>query len=148
MIIRRITSRWRMGASILALAGLLAISLTMPIPAVPDDGVARVRGVVEARLPGWSVERVARTWEGAYSVVALCAGRQVGFQYVPGHGLTAEDAWLQPSDPFSRERLETTSDHWRYLLWYSDPAMLDSLSCSDEIAGAPRSSTTDSSEFD
>jgi hypothetical protein len=132
---------------LLALGGLLAVTMTVPIPALPDDGEARVREVVHARLPGWIVERVQRSWEGAYSVVAVCAGRQLGFQYVPGHGLPSDDGWLQPSDPYSRERLEQTSDHWRYLLWYGEPAIIDSLSCADEIAGE-RSPTGDSSDFD
>ena len=134
-------------ARFLALAGLLAVSVVIPIPALPDDGEARVREVVHARLPGWTVDRVARSWEGAYSVVATCAGRQVGFQYVPGHGLPNRDAWLQPSDPYSRERLEETSDHWRHLLWYGEPAMMDSLSCQEEIAGG-RSPAGDTSDFD
>ena len=134
-------------ARFLALAGLLAVSVSIPIPALPDDGEEGVRAVVHARLPGWTVDRVARSWEGAYSVVATCAGRQVGFQYVPGHGLPSRDAWLQPSDPYSRERLAETSDHWRYLLWYGEPAMMDSLSCEEEIAGGRRPAA-DASGYD
>jgi hypothetical protein len=142
-----LSHRWRAGASFIALGAFLALSLSMPIPSAPDDGVARVRSLVEDRLPGWTVERVARTWEGAYSVVTMCAGREVGFQYVPGHGLPADDAWLQPSDPFSRERLVTVSDHWRHLVWYDDPAIMASLSCEEEIAGGP-ATTAETSDFD
>lgn len=126
---------WQAGASFVALAGVLAISMTVPIPRLPDGDQERVTRVVRERLPGWIVERVDRTWEGAYVVVAACAGRQIGFQYVPGHGLPARDAWLQPSDAYSRERLATISDHWRALVWYDDPAIVDSLSCRDELAG-------------
>jgi hypothetical protein len=139
--------RWQAGASFLALGAVLALSLTMPVPAVPYDGVARVRSLVQDRLPGWTVERVTRTWEGAFSVVTLCAGREIGFQYVPGHGLPPDDAWLQPSDPFSRERLAAVSDHWRHLVWYHDPAMKATLSCAEEIAGGPRN-PADSSTLD
>ena len=33
-----------------------------------------------------------------------CAGLELDFQYVPGHGLPSEDAWLHPSDAYARER--------------------------------------------
>lgn len=125
----------RTGASFVALAGVLALSLTIPIPSFPDRGEAAVVRVIGKRLPGWTVERINRSWEGAYSVVTVCAGRQVGFQYVPGHGLAPEDAWLQPTDLYSRERLASISDHWRHLVWYDEPAMVDSLSCQEELAG-------------
>ena len=89
---------WRAGAPFLALAGVLAFSLTVPIPTVPDDARAAVMHAVRTRLPGWRIERLDRSWEGAYTVVTLCAGREIGFQLVPGHGLPAEDAWIQPND--------------------------------------------------
>ncbi len=88
------------------------------------------------RLPGWTIQRLERSWEGAYTVVTLCAGRQIGFQLVPGHGLPADDAWIQPNDAYSRERLVGISDHWRYLVWYDDPALVSSLSCEEELAGS------------
>lgn len=131
--------RWRVGASFVALAGALALSLTLPIPALPDGGRTAVLHEVRARLPGWAVERLERSWEGAYTVITVCAGREVGFQFVPGHGLPAGNAWIQPNDAFSRERLTHVSDHWRYLVWYADPAIMSSLSCADEIAGGHRS---------
>ena len=130
----------RTGASFVALAGVLALSLTVPIPSSPDDGEAAVARVVEDRLPGWTVEHIKRSWEGAYSVVTTCAGRQMGFQYVPGHGLGPNNAWLQPNDLYSRERLATISDHWRHLVWYDDPAIVATLSCQDEIAGGNETS--------
>ena len=137
----------RTGATFAALAGVLAVSLTAPIPATPDDGRETVTRIVRERLPGWIVERVEPSWEGAYSVVTMCAGREMGFQYVPGHGLRPGDAWLQPSDAYSRERLSDISDHWRYLVWYDDPAMIDTLSCREELAGE-RPSAIDRSVYD
>jgi hypothetical protein len=138
---------WRTGATFVALAGVLAVSLTAPIPAMPDDGREAVTRIVRERLPGWIVERVDPSWEGAYIVVTMCAGREMGFQYVPGHGLGPDDAWLQPSDAYSRERLSEISDHWRYLVWYGDPAMIDTLSCREELAGE-RPSAIDPSVYD
>jgi len=127
--------RWRAGVPLVALAGVLALSLTVPIPAVSDDGRDTVVHEVRTRLPGWTIQRVARSWEGGYTVVTRCAGREVGFQLIPGHGLPAEDAWVQPNDAYSRERLAAVSDHWRYLVWYDDPAVMSSLSCEEELAG-------------
>ena len=127
----------RTGASFVAIAGVLSLSLTVPIPSLPDGGTAAVAEVVNRRLPGWTVDRIDRSWEGAYVVVTTCAGRQLGFQYVPGHGLGPGDAWLQPNDLDARERLASISDHWRYLVWYEDPALVDTLSCQEEIAGRP-----------
>ena len=137
----------RTGASFVALAGILAISLTVPIPSAPDGGEAAVASIVGKRLPGWTVERITRSWEGAYSVVTVCAGREMGFQYVPGHGLPPDNAWLQPSDPYTRERLATISDHWRHLVWYDDPAIMDTLSCQEELAGGGET-TLDRSVYD
>ena len=138
---------WRTGATFAALAGILALSLTVPIPAAPDDGRDTVTRIVRERLPGWIVERVDPSWEGAYTVVTMCAGRQMGFQYVPGHGLGPDDAWLQPNDPYTRERLSDISDHWRFLVWYHDPAMIDTLYCREELAGE-RPSSIDPSVYD
>jgi hypothetical protein len=126
---------WRTGASFVALAAVLALSLTVPIPSLPDVGEASVRRVVHERLPGWTVERVNRSWEGAFTVVTVCAGRQLGFQYVPGHGLPERNAWLRPNDDFARQRLASISDDWRDLVWYEDPAIVDTLSCQEELFG-------------
>ncbi|MGQ0609239.1 MAG: hypothetical protein ACT4OQ_12370 [Chloroflexota bacterium] len=135
MTILRI-ARWHPGASFLALAGVFALSMTIPIPSLPDGDRQAVMHEVRERLPGWSVARLDPSWEGAYTVVTLCAGREMGFQYVPGHGLPARDAWLQPNDEYTRERLLGLSDHWRHLVWYEDPALFNTLSCHEEIAGA------------
>ena len=133
---------WRAGASFLALAGAFALSLTVPIPSLPDDGREAVMQEVNERLPGWSIRRVERSWEGAFSIVTVCAGRELGFQFVPGHGLPAEDAWIQPNDAYSRERLRSVSDHWRYLIWYDDPALMNTFSCHEEIAGGEQTSSS------
>jgi hypothetical protein len=132
--------RWRAGTSLLALAGVFALSLSVPIPAVPDDGRRAVMSEVNERLPGWSIERTERSWEGAFSVVTVCAGREIGFQLVPGHGLSPEDAWLQPNDAYSRDRLREVSDHWRHLVWFEDPALMNTLSCNEELAGGDQTS--------
>ncbi len=132
--------RLRTGASFLALAGVFALSLSVPIPSPPDGGRESVLREVNERLPGWSVNRIERSWEGAYTVVTLCAGREVGFQFVPGHGLPAQNAWIQPNDAFSRDRLRSVSDHWRHLVWYENPALMNTLSCDEEIAGSRHTS--------
>ena len=128
--------RWRIGASFVALSAVLALSLTVPIPSLPDDGEATVTRIIHERLPGWTVERVNRSWEGAYSVVTVCAGRVLGFQYVPGHGLPERNAWLRPNDAYARERLASISDDWRDLVWYAEPAIVDTLSCQEELLGS------------
>jgi len=137
----------RTGASFIALAGVLSLSLTVPIPSLPDSGTAAVAEVINRRLPGWTVDRLDRSWEGAYAVVTTCAGRQLGFQYVPGHGLGPGDAWLQPNDLDARERLASISDHWRHLVWYDDPAIIDTLSCQEELVGG-RDASLDGGDYD
>ena len=114
-----------------SLAAAFLVALTAPIPALPDEGRAEVRDQVAGRLPGWSVHRIDPTWENAYAVVTSCAGREITFQYVPGHGLPRHDAWIQPNSSYARARLGATSDNARYLVWRGfrdDPA---SLSCSE-----------------
>lgn len=124
---------FRTGASFVALAGVLALSLTVPIPSLPDLGEASVVRVVRERLPGWTVEHIDRSWEGAFVVVTACADREMGFQIRPE--LSPDSAWLHPSDAFTRERLASVSDHWRHLVWYGDPAIAPTLSCEEELAG-------------
>jgi hypothetical protein len=124
----------RIGAAIGTLAVAFAASLWLPIPAAPDAARAQVIDAVDQRLPGWRVERVGPSWEGSYTVVASCAGRHIGFQLVRGHGLRPADAWLQPSDDYTRDRLEQVSDDGQYLIWYHDELSVPSLSCGEEIA--------------
>lgn len=130
----RISNRLRFGAGLSLLAGVLAASLWMPIPSTPDAARASVASQVRERLPGWRIERVEASWEGAHTVVTTCAERRLGFQFVPGHGLPPEDAWLRPSDAYARDLLADVSDHWRHLIWYSEPALHNRHSCSEELA--------------
>jgi hypothetical protein len=129
--------RPRLGAALTLAAASLAAALWLPIPAAPDAARETVLAHVERRLPGWYVDRLDPSWEGGYTVVTSCAGRTLSFQYVPGHGLPREDAWLQPSDEFARERLRLASDHRRYLIWFADPERRGSLSCAEELARHP-----------
>jgi hypothetical protein len=128
----RTLGRGALAIALLAAAFLFA--LTVPIPAFPDAGRDQVRAEVADRLPGWSVQRIDRSWENAYAVVTSCAGRELAFQFVPGHGLPREDAWIQPHNSYARARLAATSDHGRYIVWRAqreDPA---SMVCSEDLA--------------
>lgn len=127
-------SRWRPPAVLAILLATFGAALIVPIPVVPDIGRAAVHAEVRERLPGWTIQRVEPSWEGGYTVVTNCAGNQVGFQFVPGHGLPGRDAWLHPSNQYARDRLSSVSDHWRYLLWRSDPVDPEELSCHAELA--------------
>ena len=138
---------FRTGASFVALAGVLALSLTVPIPSLPDEGEASVVRIVRERLPGWTVQDVERSWEGAFAVVTTCADREMGFQYRPGNGLSRDAAWLHPRDGYARERLASISDHWRHLVWYGDPAIVPTLSCEEELAGGSETAA-ERSEYD
>lgn len=128
------TTRLRRLAAGLALVAAFATALWIPIPPIADAGRSVVMRDLEMRLPGWHVERVEPSWEGAYSIVTSCAGRRLGFQFVPGHGLPATDAWLQPSNDYTREQLDRLSDHSRYLIWYDDPVLAITLPCSAQVA--------------
>ena len=121
-------------AALLALAAIAAGALLAPIPAVGNAGESAVATQVEQRLPGWHLVRASESWESAFTVVAECAGRLVGFQYVPEHGLPPGDAWLQPDDQFSRSRLAEVTDSRRYLVWRQRPRTDDALSCREEVA--------------
>jgi len=124
----------RTGIVVASLVAAFAIALIIPIPSMPDVGRAAVRAEVGERLPGWRIQRLDPSWEGAYTVVTRCAGKEVSFQFVPGHGLPSEDAWIQPSNDYARARLSRLSDHWRYLLWRARPTSPAALSCADELA--------------
>jgi len=117
-----------------SLAALFLVALSAPIPAVPDAGRAAVRAEVRDRLPGWQVSRLDPSWEGAYTVVTTCAGREVSFQFVPGHGLPENDAWIQPTNRYARARLAVTSDHRQYLLWREGELDPSTLACVEEVA--------------
>ena len=128
------TKRWRGPAALAALAAAFLTALFMPIPALPDVGRAAVEDEVSSRLPGWTIQRLQPSWEGAYTIVTSCAGKEVSFQFVPGHGLPGDDAWLVPSDDYTRSRLTAVSDHYRYLLWRTGPRHPERLSCVEELA--------------
>ena len=124
----------RAGIALGSLAALFLTALTVPIPAAPDSGRAAVRAEVGDRLPGWTVSRLNRSWEGAYTVVTRCADREVSFQFVPGHGLPSDDAWIQPTNRYARARLAVTSDNRRYLLWRDDELSYRSVECVEQVA--------------
>ena len=116
------------------LAAAFAAALWGPIPVLPDAGRDATITRLAQRLPGWEVERLAPSWEGATTVVTSCAGREIGFQLVPGHGLSPGSAWLVPDDPYSRQRLTDASDNRRYLVWHPEGERADALPCDDELA--------------
>jgi hypothetical protein len=123
------------GALIIAsLAGAFLVALIAPIPTLPDAGRAEVRAEVADRLPGWSVQRLEPSWENAYVVVTSCAGRDLAFQFIPGHGLPRDDAWIHPHNSFARARLNATSDHARYLVWRGQQPDPSSMGCSENLA--------------
>jgi hypothetical protein len=123
------------GAIVIAsLAAVFLVALTVPIPTLPDAARAQVRGEVADRLPGWSVERIDPSWENAYVVVTSCAGRELAFQFVPGHGLPRDDAWIQPHNAFARARLSATSDHERYLVWRGEKLNPSRMGCTENLA--------------
>lgn len=124
----------RAGIVAVALAATFTIAYLAPIPRLPDGARAEVSHEVHTRLPGWTIQKLDPSWEGAYTVVTSCAGKRVSFQFVPGHGLPPDDAWLHPSNAYARQRLAELSDHWRYLVWYDQPQRGTSLSCEEELA--------------
>jgi hypothetical protein len=118
-----------------ALAAVFAIALLVPIPVLPASTHAeQVAQRVEQRLPGWEVDRTVPSWEGAWTVVASCGKRLMGFQLVPGHGLRPGDAWLHPQDEYTRTRLRVISDHDEYLVWFRDRLRPPALACQTELA--------------
>ncbi|HET9878286.1 MAG TPA: hypothetical protein VFQ81_03130 [Candidatus Limnocylindria bacterium] len=134
------TRRSRRGSAIgiAALGVAFALALWAPIPTTGNAELARVRDEVTERFPGWRITRASASWENAFTVVASCAGREIGFQIVPEHGLPVGDAWVQPNDEFSRQRLAEVSDHHRYLVWFQHPLRERQLSCRAEMARSMR----------
>jgi hypothetical protein len=128
--------RWRVPAPA-AIALLLAVfgaALLAPLPTMPNSARAEVLTSVESRLPGWSIEQTRSSWEGAWTVVATCGRLRLGFQWVPGHGLSHGDAWLHPEDEYASQRLAVISDDTRFLVWFREPALPRALSCRQELA--------------
>jgi hypothetical protein len=116
------------------LLAVFGVALLAPMPTLPNAARAEVLASVEHRLPGWSIVRTRSSWEGAWTVVAACGGLQLGFQWVPGHGLSPGDAWLHPEDQYARTRLAVISDDRRFLVWFREPLRPRALSCSQELA--------------
>lgn len=119
------------------MAMLLAVfgaALLAPMPAMPNSARAEVLASVEDRLPGWNIVRTRSSWEGAWTVVAACGPLHLGFQWVPGHGLSPGDAWLHPQDEYARSRLAVISDDSRFLVWFREPVRQRALSCRKELA--------------
>ena len=119
--------------ALLALGGVFALALFVPIPAAPNTARAEVMERVEERLPGWDIIRTDASWEGAWTIVAACGGSRLGFQLVPGHGLAPGDAWVKPEDTYTRDRLQHVSDHSTYLVWF-DGYRGRSLPCRGQLA--------------
>jgi hypothetical protein len=126
--------RLRALAGIPVLGAVLAVALWLPLPTTGDGQQETVVDEVQERLPGWHVVRANPAWEGAYSVVAMCGGHELGFQLVPGHGLPVGDLWIQPDDNYAQNRLQQVSDHDVYLVWYEHPVGDRALSCGAELA--------------
>ncbi len=133
--------RLLVGAPILA--ALFLGALHLPIPTTGNQPLERVLDRVETRLPGWEVARATESWEGSFTVVTSCAGRELAFQLIPDHGLAVGDHWLLVHDGFAQIRLAAVSDHHRYLLWYDDPVRARALSCQQELAQSGRRSVLD-----
>lgn len=131
---RRASVRVPARVALLALLAVFVAALAAPIPSAGSQARAEVLGRVAERLPGWDVVRVGTSWEGAWTVVAVCGGKEIGFQMVPGHGLGPNDAWLQPQNDYSHSRLAWSSDDPFYLIWYERVYRPRSFSCQTEIA--------------
>lgn len=121
-------------AALAVLLVVFAVALLAPIPVLPNAARAQVVSTVSDRLPGWKIVRTRSSWEGAWTVVAACGSLQLGFQLVPGHGLSPGDAWLHPDGEYARNRLAAISDDGRFLVWFRDPARPKALSCRQELA--------------
>jgi len=128
------TTRLPLPAALLLLAALFGVALLAPLPVMPDQARVAATQRVEERLPGWRIQRMLPSWEGAWTVVAICGDRHVGFQMVPGHGLGPGDAWLHPEDQYSHDRLARVSDDRTYLIWFRGETSAPSLSCRSDRA--------------
>jgi hypothetical protein len=128
--------RWRASAPVgmALLCGVFLTAMLAPMPTTPNEPRTQVIASVEDRLPGWNIVRTHSSWEGAWAVVASCGALRLGFQWVPGHGLSPGDAWLHPEDPYSADRLASISDDRRFLVWFDDPIRPRALSCRQELA--------------
>jgi hypothetical protein len=113
---------------------IFAAALTVPIPTAGNDPLEEVLEEVEDRLPGWEIVRANQSWENNYTVVAVCADREIGFQLVPARHMAHGDAFLVPDDRFSRSRLRVVTDDRRYLFWRAGNGTDNALVCDEGVA--------------
>jgi hypothetical protein len=148
MTTRRDGARRLAGGTLLFAAFLLA--LVFPAPTGPDHNGARaaVEAQIRERLPGWRVTTLNESWESAWTVVARCGTEEIGFQYIPEHGLPLGDVWTLPNNEASRLWLRRIADHWKYLIWRQNPEEPNSLSCQQAIAMRDREATQDEATQD
>jgi hypothetical protein len=128
------SSRVPLPVALALLPALFAFALLAPIPALPNAARTQVVASVADRLPGWRIVGTRSSWEGAWMVVATCGSSRLGFQWVPGHGLSPGDAWLHPEDEHAQRRLSSTSDDTRFLVWFREARRPRVLSCTEELA--------------
>jgi hypothetical protein len=131
---RRRVGRVPLPVALALLPVLFGFALLAPMPALPNSARAEVVASVADRLPGWQIVGTRASWEGAWMVVATCGTSRLGFQWVPGHGLPPGDAWLHPEDKHAYDRLASTSDDSRFLVWFRGTLRPRVLSCEDELA--------------
>jgi hypothetical protein len=121
-----------------ACAGLFVMALNAPIPATGNEPMQRVLAEVSERLPGWEIVHATEAWEGGYTIVTRCAGRELAFQLFPG-GLPVGDHLVQVHDDFARSRLVGLSDNVAfsdraYIIWRAHPIRDRSFSCGRQLA--------------
>jgi hypothetical protein len=148
MTTRRVGARRLAGGALLVAAFLGALVFPAPSGAEHNRARAEVEAQVRERLPGWRITTLNESWESAWRVVARCGGEEIGFQYIPEHGLPLGDAWTLPSNETSRTRLRRIADHWKYLIWRQNPDERQSLSCQQAIASRDRVVTQDEERLD
>jgi hypothetical protein len=120
------------------LAAVFAAAAVMPIPTAGNEPLEEVLEEVESRLPGWNVIRANESWENNYTVVAVCADREVGFQVIPARRMAPGDAFIVPDDRFSRSRLRIVADDHRHLFWRAGSGADHQLVCEDQLAADSR----------
>jgi hypothetical protein len=113
---------------------VFAAALYVPIPTAGNQPLEEVLDEVEERLPGWRVVRANESWENNYTVVAVCADREVGFQVVPARRMGPGNAFIVPDDRYSRSRLRVVADDRRHLFWYAGSDGERVLVCDEGVA--------------
>jgi hypothetical protein len=121
------------------LSAVFVAAALIPIPTSGNEPLEEVLEEVETRLPGWHVVRANESWENNFTVVAVCAQREVGFQVVPARRMAPGDAFIVPDDRFSRSRLRLVADDRRLLFWRAGTELDRPLVCEEGLAadGSP-----------